>query len=295
MDIKKYIKDRAALVAEYLDERYREPGPSVPALLNEAMRYSLLAGGKRIRPVLAIAAYEACGGRGEDILPCAAALEAIHTYSLIHDDLPAMDNDDLRRGKPTNHKVYGEAMAILAGDGLLTEAFLMILGNSAVIPIERLHAAMYELANAAGPAGMVGGQVQDMLSEGAEPDAEVLQYIHRHKTGALLAASVKMGAILHGTDEQTMTALGLYGEAIGLAFQVVDDILDIRGDEAEIGKPVGSDLEKHKLTYPAVYGMDESMRRAAELVDEALHALEGMDERAEPLREIARYLLRRTS
>jgi geranylgeranyl diphosphate synthase type II len=142
---------------------------------------------------------------------------------------------------------------------------------------------------------MVGGQVQDMLSEGAEPDAEVLQYIHRHKTGALLAASVKMGAILHGTDEQTMAALKLYGEAIGLAFQVVDDILDIRGDEAEIGKPVGSDLEKHKLTYPAVYGMDESMRRAAELVDEALHALEGMDERAEPLREIARYLLRRTS
>jgi geranylgeranyl diphosphate synthase type II len=293
-DIKTYVKEKGELVNRFLTSYFERPDPSVPDTLVESMRYSLLAGGKRLRPVLAIASYEACGGRGEDMVGCAAALEAIHTYSLIHDDLPAMDNDDLRRGRPTNHKVFGEAIAILAGDGLMTEAFLMILDCEKQIAKEHLLEAMRELSLASGPRGMVGGQVQDILSENSEPDPDTLTYIHRHKTGALIRSSVRLGGILAGADRGTMSALTGYGENLGLAYQIVDDILDVMGDEEVLGKPVGSDEEKNKMTYPALYGVESSQEKAEELIEKALGHLAGFPEKAEPLREIARYIVRRS-
>lgn len=294
VDVKAYLDRMGKLVNTYLEQRFKPLWPDVPPVLTESMRYSVLAGGKRLRPVLALASYEACGGNPADIIQCASALEAIHTYSLIHDDLPAMDNDDLRRGKPTNHKVYGEAIAILAGDGLLTEAFLMVLEAGDKIPMSNLLEAIRELAIASGPAGMVGGQVQDILSENSTPDPVTLQYIHEHKTGALLTASVKLGGILYGASAQQMQALTLYGSKMGLAFQIVDDILDLKGDEALLGKPVGSDLEKNKMTYPAVYGIDASMQKADQLIREAVAALAPLGPNAEPLRAIAWYIIQRT-
>ena len=224
----------------------------------------------------------------------ASAIEVIHTYSLIHDDLPAMDDDDLRRGRPTNHKVYGDAIAILAGDGLLTEAFLMILDNGGKVSQADAVAALRELAAAAGPAGMVGGQVVDIISENIEPDADKLKYIHEHKTGALLRASVRIGAILAGADDEKLDSLSIYGDCLGLAFQIVDDILDVKGDEKELGKPVGSDEEKNKMTYPALFGIDKSMQRAKELIDDAVIAIKGFGPEADPLRSIADYMIRRT-
>jgi geranylgeranyl diphosphate synthase type II len=294
MDIKEYFKEKAGLVNGFLEDYFSRTNPHLPERLREAMHYSITAGGKRLRPVLAMAAWEACGGRAEDVVQYASSLEIVHTYSLIHDDLPAMDDDDLRRGRPTNHKVYGEAIAILAGDGLLTEAFMMFFDAPHAVPDANVLAAIRDLAHAAGPRGMVGGQVVDMLSEGAKPDAGTLQYIHTHKTGALLRASVRMGGILYGADGATMDALTSYGEDMGLAFQIVDDILDIKGDESVLGKPVGSDLEKDKLTWPAVYGIDESMKTAEELIARAVSSLEPLGERAEALRAIARYILERT-
>lgn len=287
MDIKAYFKEKGALVTRLLDAYFNGADfLLMPAPLRESMRYSLLAGGKRLRPILAIAACETVGGRAEDIIQAAAALEVVHTYSLIHDDLPAMDDDDLRRGIPTNHKVYGEAMAILAGDGLLTEAFTMVLGTKG-IPSERLAQAAWELSQAAGPRGMVGGQAQDMISENSEPDTGTLSYIHTHKTGALITASVRIGAILGGADARSLATLTHYGDKLGLAFQIVDDILDIVGDEAVIGKPVGSDLDKKKMTYPALYGLDASRAKAAQLIDGAIADLEIFNESAGPLRAIA--------
>lgn len=293
MNIKAYLKDKGQLVNDCLVEYFGRPNASVPKALSEAMRYSLMAGGKRLRPILTLATYEACGGDGREIVHCATALEVIHTYSLIHDDLPAMDNDDLRRGKPTNHKVYGEAIAILAGDGLLSEAFLMMMEVADRVPLDCLFNAMREVAIASGPGGMVGGQVEDMLAENAEPNAERLLYIHKHKTGALIAASVKIGGMLKGADARTMDALSVYGMNLGLAFQIVDDILDLQGDEAVIGKPVGSDLKKNKLTYPALFGLDESRRRAETLIAEGVDAISWMPRSAEPLRAIADYIVRR--
>jgi geranylgeranyl diphosphate synthase type II len=291
MDIKAYINERAERVGAFLDSYFR-PHPDTPPILSEAMRYSLMAGGKRIRPVLAMAACEAVGGDSQAIVRPVTALEVIHTYSLIHDDLPAMDDDDLRRGKPTNHKVYGEAVAILAGDGLLSEAFLMIL-DAEGIARDRLFGAARELSVASGPRGMVGGQVQDMLSEETEPDRETLEYIHTHKTGALLAASVRFGGILAGASPDEMAALSEYGEDLGLAFQIVDDVLDITGDEAILGKPVGSDVKTKKMTYPALYGVEVSRRMAEGLVDRALAALARMPGDTSALRELALYVLRR--
>jgi geranylgeranyl diphosphate synthase type II len=292
MDIKAYLKEKGDTVTSFLDEYFDRPFSYVPPVLKESMRYSLLAGGKRLRPVLAMASYETCGGNARDIVQPASALEVIHAYSLIHDDLPAMDNDDLRRGKPTNHKVFGDAMAILAGDGLLTEAFLMIMGAEDIRAERRLEAAR-ELSLASGARGMVGGQAQDILSEKAEPDRETLSFIHTHKTGALIRASVRFGGILADADRGSLDALTSYGEKLGLAFQIVDDILDIQGDESVLGKPVGSDEEKNKMTYPALYGLDASKERADELVREAVEALDSFSRRAEPLREIARYVIRR--
>ena len=297
MDIESYLKNRSELVTACIEDYFSRPDPHVPEVLREAMKYSLLAGGKRLRPALCLASHAACGGREDDVLLSASALEVIHTYSLIHDDLPAMDNDDIRRGLPTNHKVYGEAVAILAGDGLLSEAFLMILDTADRIPVENVISALNEVADAAGPAGMVGGQVQDILSEDKEPDKETLLYIHKHKTGALIASSVSMGGILAGADNATLTALRKYGEALGLAFQIIDDILDIRGDEQLLGKPVGSDQQKHKMTYPSLYGPDASMEKAKTQIKDSIAALDplrakGMD--TSVLEGIAGYILRRT-
>jgi len=294
MNIKEYLGSRSALVSECLERYFTDCCKAAPEVLRESMKYSLLAGGKRLRPVLAMASYEACGGKGRDILLGASALEVIHTYSLIHDDLPAMDDDDLRRGRPTNHKVYGEAIAILAGDGLLTEAFLMLLENEGPVSRDNIVSALKELAVAAGPAGMVGGQVLDVLSENTSPDAERLDYIHEHKTGALIRASVRMGAIMAGADQGALDSLTRYGVSLGLAFQIVDDILDVRGDEKELGKPVGSDEDRNKMTYPALYGIEKSMVRAEELIGEALGSISSFGDSAEPLRAIADYIIRRT-
>jgi geranylgeranyl diphosphate synthase type II len=294
MDVERYMQDKGALVNAYLEEYFESPPAGrVPPVVLEAMGYSVLAGGKRLRPILALAAYEACGGDSRDIVPCASAVEVIHTYSLIHDDLPAMDNDDIRRGRPTNHKVYGEAMAILAGDALLTEAFLMVLGSHAMAGRGALLDAVGELATAAGVRGMVGGQAQDIISEGAEPDPDTLEYIHTHKTGALIAASVRLGGILAGADERTMEALTLYGGNLGHAFQIVDDVLDVRGDSEVLGKPTGSDQAKNKMTYPALYGLEESMRQAEKLIGGALDSIAFMGEKAWSLRGIADFILAR--
>lgn len=296
IDIKDYLRERGEMVSSFLREYFNRTYPTPPPpVISEAMSYSLLAGGKRLRPVLAMASYEACGGRAQDIVSPAAALEVIHTYSLIHDDLPAMDNDDLRRGRPTCHKVYGDAVAILAGDALLTEAFLMVLDAGHRASEAAVVEAIRELAVASGVRGMVGGQVADIISEGQEPEPQMLHYIHRHKTGALITASVRLGGILYGAPADIMSSLTAYGENLGLAFQIVDDVLDVTGDEEVIGKPVGSDQEKKKMTYPALYGIKSSMQRAGEHIAKALEALGPMGGTAEPLRGIARYVLGRNS
>lgn len=296
MDLKTYLTEKAALVDAALD-RYLPGADTLPEKLHQAMRYSVMAGGKRIRPILVLASCTAVGGREELALPAACALEMIHTYSLIHDDLPAMDNDDFRRGRPTNHKVYGEATAILAGDALLTEAF-ELLSDSQInheVPAQTLLRVIHIMARCAGSTGMVGGQVVDMESEGKEIDFPTLEYIHTRKTGALMLASVQCGALLGGADESVFSALTRYGSAAGLAFQIADDILNVVGDSATLGKTAGSDAERGKATYPALIGLVSSRDRARELKDLALGALEPLGEKAEPLRAIARYIVERSS
>jgi len=297
MDIKTYLKERCRLVDEALGQ-YLPKEDVLPFSLHKSMRYSVFAGGKRVRPILMLAACEAVGGSVAQALPAACAMEMIHTYSLIHDDLPAMDDDDFRRGNPTNHKVFGEATAILAGDALLTEAFILLSADEAaagVTPAARLQ-VIREIAVCAGSRGMVGGQVVDMESEGnRDIDFATVQYIHTHKTGALIKASVRSGALLGGAVPEHLDAITRYGEAIGLAFQIADDILDIEGTTEEIGKDAGSDEARGKATYPAVLGLAESKRLAAELVDRAFAALSPFGDRAEPLREIASYIIKRKS
>ncbi len=295
MDLKSYIQGKKELTESFFSAYFRDE--LHPPVLREAMLYSLSAGGKRVRPILALAAYETCGGKAADIVPYAASLEMIHTYSLIHDDLPSMDNDDLRRGKPTNHKVYGEAVAILAGDALLTEAFTILSDpslSSAVTPANLLR-AVHEIAKASGINGMVAGQVQDILAENSVPDRETLHFIHTHKTGALLRASVRLGPILFGSGQAELDALTAYGHHIGLAFQVIDDILDVEGDTAVLGKTAGSDERINKMTYPRFYGLEESRKIAARLVADAHAALADFSAEADPLRWIADYLLTRNN
>jgi geranylgeranyl diphosphate synthase type II len=302
MDIKKYLQEKKEKVDSAL-ERYfsnkttSDGGGIYPNTLHKAIQYSLFAGGKRIRPVLSIATFEAIGGRGDQILPFACALEMIHTYSLIHDDLPALDNDDYRRGKPTCHKVFGEAIGVLAGDALLTEAFRLMTdsaiqnfsGHDGRLVLDVIH----EVAQAAGMSGMVGGQVLDIESEGEEADLPTLQYIHTHKTGALILVSVRVGARLGGASEGTLRALTHYGERIGLAFQIADDILNVEGKASLLGKKTGSDLSRKKATYPALLGLEESKRRAKELVELAVQAIGSFGTEVEPLREIAWFILSR--
>lgn len=290
-DIKSYLNEQKALIDLWLESYF---GMKIhPDLLRDSMKYSLLAGGKRIRPILCIASYESCGYAGKEILPQACAIEFIHTYSLIHDDLPAMDNDDLRRGKPTNHVVFGEAMAILAGDALLTDAF-RIFSESRDIPPERIISGTRELASMAGINGMVAGQAQDIISENTDPDEETLQFIHLNKTAALLNASVRIGAILAGVDDEQLSHFTAFGKNIGLAFQVVDDILDITASTEELGKPSGSDVANRKMTYPSVYGLERSRQIATELIKGAEEAISKIKGNPSFLTGIAGYLLKRT-
>ena len=275
--------------------RYLPAPDAYPPTLAEAMRYSVFAGGKRIRPILLLAAAGAVGGDSEAVLPAACALEFVHTYSLIHDDLPAMDDDDYRRGQLTSHKVFGEAVAILAGDALLTYAFEVMAApdlTNRFAPAVLLEAT-HCLARAAGFSGMVGGQVVDMASEGRAVSLDVLEYIHRHKTAALLAAAVTIGGLLGGGSAEQVAALKRYGQTIGLAFQIADDVLDVEGDSAALGKQVGQDEKHGKATYPALLGMEASRRRAAALLNEALAALSDFDVAAERLRQLARFIVNR--
>ena len=289
-----YLKDRKALVDAALDEAL--PGEAnYPPVIFQAVRYSLLAGGKRLRPILCLAAAEAAGGDYRAVLPVACALEMIHTYSLIHDDLPAMDDDDLRRGRPTSHKVFGEAVAILAGDALLTEAFAQMSAADRMprIPPDRILRAVHDIARAAGFWGMVGGQVMDIQSETAAADEETLLYIHTRKTGAMIGASVRAGAILVGAQTGEIEALAAYGRHVGLAFQIADDILNVEGDRMALGKGTGSDAVRGKLTFPQLMGLDASRIRMVDLIARGLEAIRGFGPNAEPLRAIARYVAER--
>lgn len=273
------------------------PEADYPQTLCKAMRYSVLGGGKRIRPILAMAAFDAVDGEGDAVIPFACALEFIHTYSVVHDDLPAMDDDDFRRGRPTVHKVFGEAVAILTGDALLAEAFgtmsrgAVEYGVDADVAVDVIH----EISQVAGYAGLVAGQVVDIESEGRTVDLPTVEYIHTHKTGALILGSLRTGAKLGGASSERLEAITRYGGRIGLAFQVVDDILDIVGESSKLGKQVGSDEARKKATYPGVVGIEESRRLAENLVDEAVSHLTIFGDGAQPLREIARYVIRRTS
>ncbi|WP_439887394.1 (2E,6E)-farnesyl diphosphate synthase [Pseudomonas sp. MBLB4123] len=263
--------------------------------LYQAMRYSVVNGGKRVRPLLVYAACEALGGEAQQADGAACAVELIHAYSLVHDDLPAMDDDDLRRGQPTTHKAFDEASAILAGDGLQSLAFAVLADERCNPHAAELRLAMVAcLAQAAGPAGMVGGQAIDLGSVGQRLDQAALESMHRHKTGALIEASVHLGALASGrADERALLALQAYARAIGLAFQVQDDILDVESDTATLGKTQGKDQANHKPTYPALLGLEQAKAYALELRDQALHALRPFDSGAEPLRELARYIVAR--
>jgi geranylgeranyl diphosphate synthase type II len=295
MDILPYLKAKKAAIDRVLEQVLPEES-AFPYRLHQAMRYALLAGGKRLRPILAVAAAEAVGGDGNAILREACALELIHTYSLIHDDLPAMDNDAFRRGQPTTHTVFGEALAILAGDALLTEAFA-ILSSSAASRSSRQHIidVIQLIAEAAGSRGMIGGQVVDLESEGKVIDENQLDYIHTHKTGCLITASVILGAILAGSTSEQISRLRDYGAAIGLAFQITDDILDVTESTQNLGKTAGSDQKKNKATYPALHGLEQARKKQQALYAAALNALQAFDEKAEPLRCIARYIIERTA
>lgn len=292
MNLQRYLERRAALVDRALEE-YVPDNPSYPHRLVEAMRYSLFGGGKRIRPILLLAATEAVGGSVEEALPFACAVEMIHTYSLIHDDLPTMDDDTVRRGRPTNHVVFGEGLAILAGDALLTEAFRVMAaslrGGRAARPAVR---AMREIAEAAGVRGMVGGQAADLEAEGSVPDLPTVEFIHVRKTGALILASVRAGAILGGARAAELRQLSRYGEFLGLAFQVADDVLDSEAGMAVTGKVQGRDRQRRKVTYPAVIGMPAARQRALDLGATAVAAVASLPG-AEPLRAIARMLVAR--
>jgi geranylgeranyl diphosphate synthase, type II len=293
-DLDAYLEARRRAVDEALD-RYLPPATAPPPVIHEAMRYSVFAGGKRLRPILVIAGAEAVGGQMADVLPIACCFELIHTYSLVHDDLPAMDDDDYRRGRLTNHKVFGEAIAVLAGDALLTHALGLVavnfgLGKAAADVFPRVLA---EITGAAGTDGMVGGQVVDVQSEGKTVPAETLEYIHTRKTAALIRGALRSGALLAGAPEAALTALTTYGERIGLAFQIVDDILDVEGSLETLGKTAGKDQRQQKITYPRLHGLPASKARAAALTREAHAAVAPLGPAAAPLRALADFILNR--
>jgi geranylgeranyl diphosphate synthase type II len=293
MNLHLYLKKKKQLVdrilKDYISSKKKQK--NCPKHLSDAMAYALMAGGKRVRPILCIASYEAVGGKSENILPVAMSLELIHTYSLIHDDLPAMDNDDFRRNQPTTHKAFGEATAILAGDALLTDAFGIISKTDAT-PKTLLN-VINELSSGSGPEGMVGGQTVDIILEGKKAKKTDLVYIHTHKTGALIRASVRIGALMAKASPSRLKALTEFGEKTGLAFQVIDDILDVTGTKEELGKPTGADDIRGKNTYPSVFGLKESQHVAEKLINESVDALKIFNKKAEPLAEIARFILSR--
>ena len=294
-DLAAYLADRRALADRALDI-YLPAVDSLPPRLHEAMRYSLFCGGKRLRPILVYAGAEAVGGQLEWVTPLACAVECIHTFSLIHDDLPAIDDDDLRRGNPTSHVVFGEALAILAGDALLALAFDLIAECRVHVPEGRVLDALVMVARASGTRGMVGGQVSDIESEGmSDLDEATVASIHARKTGALLLASLLAGARLCGATTAQERALHVYGAQTGLAFQITDDILDLEGDAVKLGKPLGSDLKQDKATYPKVLGVPASRALARRACDAALAALDGFDSYADPLRALANYIVERDS
>lgn len=292
--LKAYLEDRQGIVEEAL-QRYL-PENDIPPEIYEAVRYSIFNGGKRIRPILCLAAAEAVGGDLVPAIPVACALELIHAYSLIHDDLPAMDNDDFRRGKPTCHKVFGEGMAILAGDALLTEAFVLLSrAEKIMFSAERRLAVIQEIAYAAGIGGMVGGQALDVISEKTGADEKTLEEIHRRKTGALIVAAVRSGALIFNAGKDKIEALTEYGMHVGQAFQIADDILNVEGDSDLMGKQTGSDAARNKITYPSLLGIQTAREKLAGHVEAARASLAGFDERAMPLVVIARYVMERKS
>ena len=292
MNIKTYLVSRQKLIERALD-RYLPKANTKPATLHRAMRYSLFAGGKRLRPILCLAATEASGGKIRNALPLACALECIHTYSLVHDDLPSMDNDDFRRGRPTCHKVFGDAIAILAGDGLLTIAFEIV---SSAKPTSRYDTSslLREIAVAAGSQRLIAGQVADLEAEGKNVKRDQLQFIHQNKTAAILKSSVRLGAMSANADAKKLSAVTRFGQRLGLAFQVIDDILDVTQTSEILGKSAGKDVAAKKATYPAVIGLDKSRAEARRLTRQAHNALSVFRSRdAEPLHALANYLLER--
>ncbi|PAX53320.1 geranylgeranyl diphosphate synthase CrtE [Brunnivagina elsteri] len=290
-DLLSYLKVRQQLCETALDKAVPM---NYPDKIYEAMRYSLLAGGKRLRPILCIATCEMIGGTIEISMPTACALEMIHTMSLIHDDLPAMDNDDYRRGKLTNHKVYGEDIAILAGDGLLAYAFEHVVTETKNVPPDRILQVIFRLGRATGAAGLVGGQVVDLECEGkTDTSLETLNFIHNHKTAALLEASVVCGGILAGASPENIQSLSRYSQNIGLAFQIIDDILDITSTQEKLGKSVGKDLKAQKVTYPSLWGIEDSRQKANQLIEEACAELKPYGEKAQPLIALAHFITSR--
>ncbi|AKG24055.1 geranylgeranyl diphosphate synthase CrtE [Calothrix sp. 336/3] len=286
-----YLKERQKLCEKALDIAVPL---GYPDKIYESMRYSLLAGGKRIRPILCLATCEMLGGSVDMAMPTACAMEIIHTMSLIHDDLPAMDNDDYRRGKLTNHKVYGENIAILAGDALLAFAFEHIAAKTQQVPAERVLKVVAHLAKACGADGLVGGQVVDLESEGkTDTSLETLDYIHTHKTGALLEACVVCGGVIAGASPENLQRLSTYAKNIGLAFQIIDDILDITATQEQLGKTAGKDLQAQKVTYPSLWGIEESQKQAQKLIDAACEELAPFGEAAKPLIALAHFITSR--
>jgi len=286
-----YLEERSLLIDHALDEHLPRAS-SKPSTIHEAMRYSMFAGGKRLRPILTLAAAEACGAKPQAAVPAACAVECIHTYSLIHDDLPCMDDDDLRRGRPTSHKVYGEGIAVLAGDALLTAAF-EILAKARATTRYPTAALITELAHAAGSRWLIAGQVLDLEGEGKPTSRNDLKFIHRAKTAALLTASLRLGAMAANCTSAQLTHLTDFGQALGLAFQIIDDILDVTQSTEKLGKTAGKDAAATKATYPAIFGLNASRREARRLTALALRSLSTFGARGERLRHIAAHLLAR--
>lgn len=293
MEFKDVLKEKINYIETLLNE-YMPKEEGYQQTVIQAMNYSLKAGGKRLRPILTLESCKIVGGKEEDAIPFAVAIEMIHTYSLIHDDLPALDNDDLRRGKPTNHKVFGEAMATLAGDALLNHAFEIMLSSS----IDKKDANKYlkainEVAKHAGIYGMIGGQVVDVESENKIIDKDKLDFIHLNKTAAMIIGCMRAGAIIGGASEEELEKVTKYGKNIGLSFQIVDDILDITGDEAKLGKPIGSDIENHKSTYPSLLGLEKSRQIARQLIDEGKSSIDDLSSEIDFLNQLGDYIISR--
>lgn len=292
MNIKTYLVSRQKLIERALD-RYLPKANAKPATLHRAMRYSLFAGGKRLRPILCLAAAEACRGNVSNVLPLACALECIHTYSLVHDDLPSMDNDDFRRGRPTCHKIFGDGIAVLAGDALLTIAF-EIVSRTKPAPRYDISVLLHEIAVAAGSQRLIAGQVADLEAEGKNVKRDQLQFIHENKTAAILKSSVRLGAMSANADARKLSAITRFGQRLGLAFQIIDDILDVTQTSEILGKSAGKDVAAKKATYPAVIGLEKSRAEARRLTRQAHNALSVFSNRdAEPLHALANYLLER--